>query len=454
MEIRLASTAGDNDVSGRERMVNLFPVRSSGGKYPFKLVSAPGRSIFATLPTFPVLGLLETETRSFAATPSGLYEISATGTVTSRGSWAMSGRVKMAFNGTHLAAVDGNAGWVFNLNTNTLGQITDPDFYPADTVIYYDGYFLFNRSGTGQYFWSDLLSTDLEALSIATAEAEPDNIITGINDHREVFWMGGRTTEVIYNVGTPDNPFQRNNSAYVEKGCAAKYTVAKMNNSVYFVGHDLIVYEMRGYTPVAISTERVHKDLQNIPLDDTYAYAYHENGQLFYVLTIAARQKTWVFEAMTRTWHERSSTGAGQDIGNDSMFFDNKTLVGDYRNGNIYHQSLEYFSDASQPIIRTVTLPTIRSGTKYFSIRSIEFDMARGVGTSTGDGSNPRAWIRISKDQGKTWHTHPDIISIGQIGEYSTRVRWKKLGRAREFDIELNISDPVKVEIGGAFINE
>lgn len=458
-EIALTVTAGESDVAGREELINLMAVKTSGGKYPFKLVSAPGKRLFTTVPTTPILGMFKTKSsdRAFVATASHLYEITVNGVVTDRGAWTMSGRVNMAENGTHLVAVDGLTGWVLTLSSNTLAQITDPDFHPADTVQFLNGFFIFNRSGTGQYFGSGLYSTSLDALDFATAESETDNIVTLIRDHNEIFLFGSETIETIYASSSGgDLPFVSNPTTFMEKGCAAKHTVAKINKSIYFVGNDRIVYELFGYTPVRISGVSIERDLKEIPLDSAFAYTYQEHGQLFYVLTLPPIRKTWVFDALGRTWHIRSSYADGSqgvDIGSTCMFFNNKTLVGDILSGNIYHLSRDYYFEQSQPIVRRVTLPTVSRARGFISVNSLEFDMKRGVGLNAGDDIDPVVWLRYSKDGGSTWIMHPDQPSIGRVGQFSNRIRFSRFGRAREFDFELSITHSVAVEIGGAFID-
>ena len=57
-------------------------------------------------------------------------------------------------NGLVALFVDGQNGYVIDLPTNTLGVITDPNFYPADYVTLLDTFFCLNRSGTNQFFIS------------------------------------------------------------------------------------------------------------------------------------------------------------------------------------------------------------------------------------------------------------------------------------------------------------
>ncbi|MCV5997943.1 hypothetical protein, partial [Enterococcus faecalis] len=77
-----------------------------------------------------------------------------------------------------------------------------------------------------------------------TAEGQPDPLVAILSDHREIFLFGTETIEVWYNSGASDFPFERNQGAFIEKGCGARYSVAKQNNTVYFIGSDLMVYQM------------------------------------------------------------------------------------------------------------------------------------------------------------------------------------------------------------------
>ena len=65
--------------------------------------------------------------------------------------------------------------------------------------------------------------------------------------------------------------------------------------------------------------------------------------------------------------------------------------------------------------------------------------------------SNPQAMLRWSSDGGRTWSSE-SWSSIGRVGEYKARVRWRRLGRARDRVYELTISEPIKVAILGASI--
>jgi hypothetical protein len=444
-EIPLAANTSEQDISGNELLVNVYPRASTGGKYPFNLINTPGLAFFCELPTFPVLGLHNNKGRVFAVTPSKMYEIFNNGTFKELGDVDLKGRVVMEDNGIQVVVVDGFKGFYYDAKTGEVNRIEDPSFYPAATVTYQDGYFLFDRKGTGQFFISELLDVAFDPLDFATAEGQPDNLVAILSDHREIFLFGEDTIEVWYNSGSSDFPFERNQGAFIEKGCGARYSVAKQNNTVYFIGSDLMVYQMTGYTPVRISNHAVEKTLKNVGLDDAFAYTYQDEGHLFYVLTIPSKDITWCYDISTGAWHIRQSYQFGRHQSNNAIFFDSKTLVGDFQNGRIYQMAGNFYTDDGEPVIREFVLPTVNNGREFLTVDSLEFDMGTGVGLIRGQGDNPELRVYFSKDSGKTYSESFKRGRIGKVGEYLTRAKVNRFGAARQFTFKVEISDPIPI---------
>ena len=451
-QIPLTSNTAEGDISGNDILVNLYPRKSEGGKYPFNLINTPGLAFFVELPTHPILGLHNSKGRAFAVTPSKMYEFFANGTFKELGDVQLSGRVSMEDNGIQVVVVDGNKGFYFDANTDEVKEITDSAFYPSDTVTYQDGYFIFNRSNTGQFFLSELLDVAFDPLDFATAEGQPDNLVAVLSDHRELFLFGAETIEVWYNSGASDFPFERNQGAFVEKGCAAPYSIAKQNNTIYFIGSDLMVYQMSGYTPIRISTHVVEQTLRETDLSDAFAYTYQEEGHLFYVLTIPSKELTWCFDISTGSWHIRSSYQFKRHQSNNAIFFDDKTLVGDFQNGRIYQMVGNYYTDDGEPIVREFILPTVNNGREFLTIDSLEFDMGTGIGLITGQGSDPELRVYFSKDGGNVYSQSFKAGKIGKLGNYLGRAKVNRFGCARQFTFKVEISDPIPLDIGGVWI--
>lgn len=75
------------------------------------------------------------------------------------------------------------------------------------------------------------------------------------------------------------------------------------------------------------------------------------------------------------------------------------------------------------------------------------------VTEAAGPASAPEWRLTVSDDGGRTWSTLVKPRHIGAEGEYLTRLRWLKLGHARERMMRLECSDPVRRNIVGVYID-
>lgn len=450
-----------------QRCVNLYPEMNEVGRGKegevASLVSTPGLLLKATLSVGPTRALYySSDNVLYAVSYNIVYKLDSSFTPTQIATMTTyEGPVSFADNGITLCFVDGIKGYGSTLGSSVATVFTDPDFKPADKVVFQDGYFIFNEKGTGRFFISGLNSIAFDALDIATAEANPDDIISIISDHRDLWLFGTQSAEVFYNSGNVDFPFERISGAFVEHGCAAAFSVAKMNNSVFWLGRDDkgdgIVYMAKGYQPQRISTHAIEYAIRGYSnIEDAIAYTYQANGHFFYVLNFPSADTTWVFDAATNLWHERASTVDGVLMKHRShvhAFAFNKHIVGDYETGKVYELSQNYLSDNGDEITRLRVAPHVSSGLKRVFYNSFQLDMETGVGLDGEvQGSEPQAMLDYSDDGGHTW-SNEKIVDIGKIGTRKTRVIWRRLGSSRDRVFRLKITDPVRVTLLGAEID-
>lgn len=453
-QIPLTGNFAEDDISGGETLINVFPRKSTGGKYPFNLIHTPGQAFFAELPTVPVKGVHEINDRSFAFTATKMYEVFLDGSFTELGSVDLAGIVgpnSIADNGLQIVVVDGFKGYSYDIALDTVAEIFDDDFYPARTVTFQDGRFFLDKKDSQEFFWSDLFAVTFPDSNIGVAEGQPDDLLGVLSDHREVMMAGKKSIEFWFSGTDPNLPLERNQGAFIEKGCAAPHSIVKQNNTIYFIGSDLMVYQMAGYVPQRVSTHVVEEDLKGVDLSDAFAYGHEEEGQLFYVLTIPAQKVTWRYDISTGSWHQMQDYRFGRHRSCCKMFFQKKTIVGDFQSGRLFELTRKHLKDDEDPIIRQFVLPRINNGREYLSISSLELDMATGLAPYTGVDSNPIAYSEFSKDAGKTW-SHKKRAYIGKKGEFLTRVKWNRYGAARQFDMRTTISAAIPIDIGGAWI--
>ena len=482
------------------RMVNLFPeVVPEGGKQPAFLNRAPGLRPLATIGAGPIRGLWSpqiTGSDGYVVSGQGLYKIDTSYNATFLGTIDGSGPVSIADNGTQIFIAANPGGYIYNMSTGVFAPIGDPDFPGAVTVGYLDGYFVFNEPNSQRIWVTSLLDgTSVDPLDFASAEGAPDQLISVNIDHREAWLFGTGTTEVWYNAGTSDFPLQRIQGAFNELGCAAVYSVAKLDNTLFWLGSDArgrgIVYQANGYRGERVSTHAVEFAIQNYStISDAVAYSYQQEGHKFYVLSFPTANATWVYDTITGAWHERAGLTNGvftRHRSNCQMNFNNEIIVGDYANDVIYALDLNTYRDDDQPqkwLRSWRALPTGENTLKRTAQHSLQLDCETGVGIGVsipndfalatesdvdltaetgalllldenvvGDWPRqPQAMLRWSDDAGHTW-SREHWTSLGAIGRYGQRVFWRRLGmtlKLRDRVYEVSGTDPTKIVIMGA----
>lgn len=450
-----------------QRCMNLYPEIDALGTGKegevASLVSTPGLTSLVTLPTSPVRGVWTTSTgKLYAVGGQYLYSISSAWVATQLGALnTSSGFVSMADNGISLVCVDGSSsGYFVTLSSNTFGQISDPNFLGADQVTFQDGYFIFNKPNSQNFYCSDINALTFNPLNTAAAEGTPDNLVGLMSCQQNLYLFGTQSTEVFYDSGDTPCPFSRIQGALIQIGCGGKFTIVKMQNAVYWVGGDDtglgIVYRMQGYQPERISTPAIEAQIRaagSSNVANAKAWSYQQGGHVFYCLSVPGINSTWVFDASTNLWHERTylgSFGPERHRGDCSASAYGSNIVGDYATGNIYSLDSANFTDNGTAIVRQRAAPHMTRGLNRLFHSHFQLDMETGVGlTGTSQGTDPQAILQWSDDGGHTW-SNEKWASIGKIGTTKTRVIWRRLGASRDRVYRVTISEPVKVTLIGA----
>jgi hypothetical protein len=198
-----------------------------------------------------------------------------------------------------------------------LAQITNPAFSPAYTVIYFDDYFIFDAVNTNEFFISALGDgTQYNALDRSTATAGPDFVLAIVNYHEQLLIFCQRHTEVWYDAGAANFPFQRYDGAFIQRGLASPYAIVKEDNTVFWLGEDGIFYRLNGQQPIRISTFATEHAWQQYPGDaiaQATAFVVTIEGHKLIFLTFPSGPGTWCYDISSGIekplWHERISWG-------------------------------------------------------------------------------------------------------------------------------------------------
>jgi len=375
------------------RMINLFPeVVPEGGKEPAFLSRTPGLRRLAEIGDGPIRGLWALKNFGYVVSGTKAYKFGPDYVPTLLGTVDGFGPVSITDNGTQIFFAANGPSYIYNVTTDVFAQITDPDFPGAVTVGYINGYFVFNEPNSQRVWVTELLDgTSIDPLDFASAEGSPDNLVSLIVDHNEVWLFGTNTVEVWYDAALDAFPFQRIQGAFNEIGCIAPYSVAKMDNGLFWLGGDArgrgMVYRANGYSGQRISTHAVEWQIQQYQdISDAVAYTYQQDGHSFYVLNFPYANATWVYDVATQVWHERAdweNDKFKRHRANSQMVFNNEIIVGDYANNKIYAFDLDVYEDDGRPqkwLRSWRALPTGQNNLNRTAHHSLQLDCETGQG--------------------------------------------------------------------------
>lgn len=246
---------------------------------------SPGLKLSQVIGSGPYRGAQSVNGVGYVVSGNTLYTITA-GVVTTVGAVGGTGPVCIQHNDVQVVVMH-SAGWsVLTLATGIYADVSGAPTTAQGT--YQDSYIVYPQTD-GAYGWTNIDdATSLDALNFASAEAEPDPVIAVLSDHRELWLFGTQTVEIAQTSSDPDLVFVR--TAILEYGCCAKYTPAKSNNTVFWLGQNEsgrgMVYIAEGYTPSRISTHALEDAITSYgDPSNAWGYCYQQNGHTFYVLT-------------------------------------------------------------------------------------------------------------------------------------------------------------------------
>lgn len=435
------------------RLVNCFiePAPKDSPKGRAILRRAPGIRSWITVGTGPIRGAVVMAGLLYVLSGSELWAVQSNGTTTQiTGTVPGSERVRISTNGFDLFIVRpfDNSGYVSDGITVT--QELDATFtgWGAADVDFIDGFLVFRRPNSQQFFNSGLNAVTFNGLDIASAEGAPDNLNGMIVDHREIFLTGETSSEIWYNAGqSPGSPFARSPNGLLEIGSGASYSLAKQDNTAWWLANDLTFRKLNGLTPQRVSQFGIDAVVERLSkTDDCFALPYRQEGHEFIAWTFPFAGRTLVFDASTGEWHERESLGYSRWRPNVIIGVYGKQIAGDSESGQLGYIDPDTHEEWGEPQRVVWTHQSVYAENNLASHRRYELVLNSGHGVTVGQGQNPLATLKVSDDGGETFRTLP-TRSLGKLGHYRVRVPWWNLGSSRDRVYSVEITDPVPLYV-------
>lgn len=434
-----------------ERLQNWYAEKNpQGAKGAVTLQPTPGLTLWTTVGSGIFRGMRRLGQDLYVVYGDEIFVITETKAATRLGTPIQKikgvGDVQLSDNGTHVFITTSTME-AYAINRTDFITLAEGDF---NDVTYQDGFVFFTRRGTQQIFNSKLDSTVVSGLDFTAKDAQTDNVVGVISDHREVIGFGEKTSEIYFNAGSSPSPLARVQNGFIERGLLAAGSVQKTRNNVFWLADDKRVYAMQGYQPVPVSTTGIDNLIADQPNPEFVdSFIYTQKGHEFYVLNM--QKGSFVFDVSEGLWHERKSLNEDRWRAKGHANIFNKQLVADIDNNNIYELDLNNFTDNGDMIIRQSEFPVVDGGGHRLFFAEMFLDFESGQGLVTGQGSDPVVIIDWSDDGGKTLSNRLEV-PIGKIGEYNARAAVSRLGTAYHRRFRVTVTDPVNAVLSDASV--
>ena len=354
------------------------------------------------------------------------------------------GPVDMQQNLSQLVIADGAQLYVWN---GTALQ-TVSTYSAGDALAFVDQRCVFPLRGTQTFMWTALGdAASIDPLAFASVEGSPDGLVAILSNLRELLMLGENTGEVWLSVGGT-TVFERSQSEFLHVGCAAARSLVLVGDTPFWLGRDADgqaqVVAGRGKR---VSTRAIEERFEGLDLAAARAYTYSDGGSRFYCLNVPNVPTTLVYDLTFAQWHERAELVEGEYEPWRPVchaFAYGRHFFG-ADDGRIFRldAGLHAFDGdikARDRISPVVSSPDMRRLT--FSV----FEVLCERGTAG------TVMLRHSDDNGATW-SNWRTDTAGALGEYRNRIRFNRLGSARDRVLHVRMTDaapfnPVAADVG------
>lgn len=425
-----------------------------GSKTQISLMPWPGLTKITTIDSGPGrANTVEFKGHLYGISNNSLFKMDTSDVVTSVGVLnTTSGWCVIAVGRTHIMITDGTNGYTYD--ASTFAVISDAD-YPDDAThcAYLDGRFIAMNGGTDIFFISDDEDpTSWGALNFASAEAHPDNILAITTNTKDIYFFGGASIQIYFNSSNPDFPFDPYPNT-IEYGIHAQYSLVQDDKGMYCLAikphGGLVVINILGFSGTIISDPDISWTINQLSVtNDAIGAIYDLEGESYYILTFPSADITYAFNLQTGFAHRLKSFGVGRDRALGYGTLNKRQFCMDYSNAKLYELDFDKYTQDGAVIERYRRAQVIHNNNHRIIYDEIVIDIKPGVGN--GDEANPVLELRWSDDGAETWSSWYSR-SMGAIGEFKTRLVWRRLGISRGRIFEYRCTDPVLAVIIDAY---
>lgn len=435
------SLGGVQDASNKSanpsRLVNCYiEALAQGSRATYTIRPVPGLEDFASLGTSLLRSMRTVNGYLYAVANGALYGIDSMGAVARLGAVADDESTTLSGN---LDTVVITAGGIYHVWDG--GSVTTPvggAFTSVGSAEVFDFSTVMTERDGPNFQWSALADpSTLSGVRVARTESNPDNILRVKAVGRGLWLFGEVSTEIWPNSGVAGASGSAVFSSRLhsfEHGLLTPDTICDVNEALFFVGNDRVVYLTQGLIPRPLVHPGVETAIRDGEIDRCF---YYEDAHHRFACIRFKDRPAWCFDIATGEWHERSSgvTYGAWEVLDTAYAYGHWFAASN--SGQIYKMS-RTGDDAGRVLRREITtLPAYFAG-EVFRIKEIEVLGEFGVHDV---GREARIMLRTSSDGGHTW-APPKDKRVGVPGTFRRRAVWKNMGMHRQLALQIAMTDP------------
>jgi hypothetical protein len=352
---------------------------------------------------------------------ASLYRVTAAGAITTLGAISGSGRVIFAASPARVLIATG--GTCYSTDGASVTAIAMPDGQPVSSVAFIDAYFILTVTGTARFYWLAPGDTDPDALNFATVENSPGFLQICIRLQDELWFIKEQSLEVWQVTGDLDAPFIRIGGRLYERGTANRFTAAVLDNALFWVGDDLIVYRGEG-GPKRVSDHSIEERLREAGPSALEAFLFASDGHTFFALRIGTLG-TFIYDVENGNWAHWSSYGREVWRANAAAQDGGTILCGDDVSGALWRLDATLSHDHDAPLERILYGGVAVVGPVQ---RCNVVRLFCSTGTTLDTAAEPVAELNWCDDDSGDFDDPWMPMSLGRQGDRTIYVEARQLG--------------------------
>lgn len=396
----------------------------------------------------------------FAVAGGDLFSIDSSWTATNLGAVDSSGDA--VFAGLRDALYVARADKPYKYDGATLTQVSDIDAPNASSLLVLSQRLVAAEAGADTYYWSDTLDgTAWSALSFATAEQRPDQLLRMVRLSGQIVGLGASSIEIIRATGDVDLPFANITGQSIDEtgGVLGPDAYAIRGDKLFLIGGNLSAYVMNGFNFTALPRNgEMEDDLIELSAADRLlvtCMAYQFGSNEFFKVRIPGKA-AYVLNTTTGYWHREQTWDEATYLPRWYASAYGYDVLGDEGGSVLYTLSNSTYDDAGDTIERLVTLRPMFAD--YESIGSLCIDLQAYGRPVSGQGSDPTLMVTLSTDGRSTQDVvrNEVTLQLGGEGTYVKPTIWGlgMIPPGEGATITIRMTDPAGVTFYGAWINE